>query len=44
MMTTKFISNEMKINQQLYDLGLIDHVTYLVTKYKLIAMKIEINK
>ena len=44
MMTTKFITNEMKINQQLYDLGLIDHVTYTVTKYKLITMKVQLNK
>lgn len=44
MNTTKFITNEMKINKQMYELGLIDHVTYLVTKYKLKAMRIELNK
>ena len=35
MKQTRWLSYELKLNKQLYDLGLIDHVEYIVREMKL---------
>ncbi len=44
MRNTRWLTYELKLNKQLYDLGLIDHVEYIVRKTKLKAMNKQLKE
>ena len=41
---TRWLAYELKLNKQLYDLGLIDHVEYIVRKMKLKVMNKQLQE
>ena len=41
---TRWVAYELKLNKQLYDLGLIDHVEYIVRKMKLKVINKQIQE